>query len=95
MLEQRFRQIKQVADMLRASTCFRRSITDYIDGGQVHRPLALSERIIEWVFGARAKKIPSSGCCNSCDAADIKKRGRAGYLARIFTTTGMLGKVQG
>ena len=55
MLEQRFRQINQVARLLRSRSYFRRSISSYFEGGAAH----ISEQILDWVFGASAKKFGS------------------------------------
>lgn len=82
MLAQRHRQIDQVANMLRSGSCFRRSITSYFEGDNALRRPTISERILEWVFSAAAKKVRVSACCDSCDAAEIRKRGKAGYVAR-------------
>ncbi|MBB6411857.1 RecQ family ATP-dependent DNA helicase [Mesorhizobium sangaii] len=83
MLEQRCRQIDQVADMLRSASCFRRSITSYFEGDKAMRRPPVSERILEWVFAGRVKKVRLTACCDCCNAEEIKKRGKYGYVARI------------
>src|SRR5690606_22492161 len=53
MLAQRFRQIDQVSSMLRSQKCFRRSVTEYFAGPAALNQTPLSERLLEWVFGAK------------------------------------------
>ena len=84
LLQQRIRQIDQVARLLRSRSCFRRSITRHFDGGTAHSRSSISERILDWVFGASTKKVRLAACCDACDAREIKKRGKVGYAARII-----------
>ncbi|MER9313536.1 hypothetical protein NKI51_30480 [Mesorhizobium australicum] len=84
MLEQRTQTIDQVAGMLRSTSCFRKSIRNYFgDSGGRHKP-SLAERILEWVFGTRAPTTHHTACCDSCDAATIKKHGAIAYIARVM-----------
>jgi ATP-dependent DNA helicase RecQ len=84
MLQHRFGQIDEAARLLRASSCVRKSITRYFEGGTVRGRLRISERILEWVFGDRTRKARFSACCDVCDAREIKRRGRLNYTARII-----------
>ncbi|MDX8540086.1 RecQ family ATP-dependent DNA helicase [Mesorhizobium abyssinicae] len=83
MLAQRNGNIDQVAGMLRATSCFRRSIRRYFGDNEGRPKLSLSERILEWVFGARAPRVRHTACCDSCDAHMIKEHGATTYVAQI------------
>lgn len=84
MLEQRNRNIDQVAGMLRSTSCFRKSVSGHFGDGVIRRRLSLSERILDWVFGTSAPKMSRTACCDSCDAELIKKHGTAAYLAWVL-----------
>ncbi|OBP71048.1 DNA helicase [Mesorhizobium loti] len=84
MLEQRTRNIDQVAGMLRSTSCFRNSIRNYFGDSEGRHKLSLAEQILEWVFGTRAPTTQHTACCDSCDADIIKKRGTIGYVARVM-----------
>ncbi|MBM2711040.1 RecQ family ATP-dependent DNA helicase [Mesorhizobium caraganae] len=84
MLEQRTRNIDQVAGMLRSTSCFRKSIRNYFGDSEKRHNLSLAERILEWVFGTRAPRTHHTACCDSCDAELIKKHGAAAYLAWVL-----------
>lgn len=87
MLELRHREIDQVAEMLRATSCFRASIRSYFgQGGDRNARRTLSERILDWVFGSRSKELKRTSCCDSCDAEWIRKRGRLNYIAANVTS---------
>ena len=83
MLDQRTRQIEQVATMLRSKSCFRASIRDYFGDGSARQKLSFAERILEWVFGTRARPMSRTACCDDCNAELIKKHGTLTYLAWI------------
>lgn len=84
MLEQRNRNIDQVAGMLRSTSCFRKLVSGYFGDGVIRRKLSLSERILEWVFATSAPKMRHTACCDACDAELIKKHGAAAYLAWVL-----------
>jgi ATP-dependent DNA helicase RecQ len=84
MLAQRIRQIDQVSTMLRSQRCFRRSITEYFGGPPTSKHKLLSERLLEWVFGAKPVKTSGAACCDHCDAKMIAKRGRLAYAAWVI-----------
>lgn len=83
MLDQRNRNIDQVAAMLRSTSCFRKAVSDHFGDGTIRRKVSLSERILDWVFGTRSPKTRRTACCDSCDAELIKKHGTAAYLAWV------------
>lgn len=84
MLEQRTRNIDQVAGMLRSTSCLRKSIRNYFGDSEGRHKLSLAERILEWVFGTRAPRTHHTACCDSCDAATIKKHGTIAYVTRVM-----------
>ncbi|WP_296747180.1 RecQ family ATP-dependent DNA helicase [Mesorhizobium sp.] len=84
MLEQRYRQIDQVAEMMKARACMRASISEYFQGPKTTRRPSLSIRILDWAFGARTKSRRFRACCDHCDKAEIKRRGAARYVARVI-----------
>lgn len=81
MLDQRYRQIDQAASLIRSSSCFRQSIRSYFGEGSDSRRPSLAERILEWVYGTRAKIVQKAACCDSCDAAVIRKAGPLKFAA--------------
>jgi hypothetical protein len=83
MLRLRHREIETVAGMLRADGCFREAIRTYFgqDKDDLGSGTTLSERILDWVFGSRSRRLKHTACCDSCDAEWITKRGRLDYVA--------------
>jgi ATP-dependent DNA helicase RecQ len=86
LLQHRFGQIDGVARLLRSSSCFRQSITSYFESSSARGRRRISERILEWVFGDRARRPRFSACCDVCDAREIRGRGRLNYTARIIAS---------
>jgi ATP-dependent DNA helicase RecQ len=84
MLGQRIRQIDQVSAMLRWQGCFRRSVTAYFGDTAGSSRKSFSERLLDWVFGAKPAKASHAACCDGCDAKMIAKRGRLGYAAWVI-----------
>ncbi|MHA6643675.1 RecQ family ATP-dependent DNA helicase [Mesorhizobium sp. A623] len=85
MLEQRYHQIDQVAELMKARSCMRAAISEYFQGPKTTRRPSLSVRILDWAFGTKAKIRHFRACCDHCDKAEIKRRGMAGYVARIIS----------
>lgn len=83
MRAQRYRQIDQVASMLKAESCFRNSIRSYFGGKTVVSKPSLSEIILEWVFGTKEKAPGANFCCDYCDHELLKKTGFRKYVASI------------
>lgn len=83
MLDQRARQIEQVSTMLRSQSCFRQSVLEYFAGTAASNHKPLSERVLDWVFGAKPVKASYAACCDYCDARMITKRGRLAYVAWV------------
>lgn len=84
MLEQRYHQIDQVAELMKARFCVRTAISEYFQGPKVARRPSLSVRILDRVFGAKPKPQRPRACCDYCDKADIRRRGTVGYVSRIL-----------
>jgi ATP-dependent DNA helicase RecQ len=84
MLEQRHRQIDQVAHMLRAEACFRQSIRAYFGDAVVKRKRILAERILDWVFGTKAAPQRHGACCDYCDRELLKTLGVRGYITAVI-----------
>jgi hypothetical protein len=80
-LEHRYRRIDQVRSMLTAPSCFRAEIRAYFGQAAGPRSRRLSERIIDWVFGARTPAIRRSGCCDYCDTIVLRRAGLPNYVA--------------
>jgi len=60
---------------------FRFSIRSYFgQGGDRSARRTLSGRILDWVFGSRSKQVRHTACCDTCDAAWIKKHRRLHYI---------------
>ena len=83
MLAHRIRQIEQVATMLRSQSCFRQSVKEYFGDVASSNHRSLSERLLDWVFGANPAKARHAACCDYCDAKMITKRGRLAYAAWV------------
>lgn len=83
VLGHRIRQIEQVATMLRSQSCFRRSVKEYFGDTAASSRKPLSERLLDWVFGAKPAKASHAACCDYCDAKMITKHGRLAYAAWV------------
>lgn len=84
LLAGRYRRIEQVGSMLRDRACFRRTIQDYFGGETRERRVSISERIVEWVFGSRRRRVKTVVCCDACDREFIRQHGRLRYLERAL-----------
>ncbi|TIS17213.1 MAG: DNA helicase, partial [Mesorhizobium sp.] len=84
MLEQRHHQIDQVGELMRTRSCMRTAISEYFQGPKAVRRPSLSVRILDWAFGSRRKTRRFQACCDHCNQAEIKRRGMAGYVARVI-----------
>lgn len=85
MLEQRYHQIDQVADLMKTKSCMRAAISEYFQGPKTTRRPSLSVRILDWVFGTKSKPQRLRACCDHCDKAEIRRRGETGYVARVIS----------
>jgi hypothetical protein len=56
MLAHRLRQIDQVSQMLRSSSCFRGDIITYFEGSERGRRSSLAMRIVQWIFATKETK---------------------------------------
>lgn len=79
MLEQRYHQIDEVNELMRAQSCIRLAISEYFQGPKSTRRPSLSVRILNWAFGARTKARRFHACCDHCDKAEIGRRDMVGY----------------
>ena len=86
MLAQRHAQIDQVTSMLRSPACFRQAIRTYFDDSDHRHRASLSERILDWTFGTKARKIRQRACCDSCEVARLKKVGQLKFVAEIVAS---------
>ncbi|THF58198.1 RecQ family ATP-dependent DNA helicase [Ollibium composti] len=84
MLEQRYHQIDQVAELMKTQSCIRTAISEYFQGPKTIRRPGLSVRILDRVFGSRNKPQRPRACCDYCDKAEIRRRGTVGYVSRIL-----------
>lgn len=84
MLEQRYHQIDQVTEMMKTRSCMRTAISEYFQGPKTTRRPSLSVWILDWAFGTRTKSRRFPACCDHCDKAEIRRRGMAGYVARVI-----------
>ena len=85
MLEQRYHQIDQVAELMKSRSCMRAAISEYFQGPKTTRRPSLSVRILDWAFGTKAKARHFRACCDHCDKAEIRRRGETGYVSRILS----------
>jgi ATP-dependent DNA helicase RecQ len=84
MLEQRYHQIDQVAELMKTRSCMRAAISEYFQGPKTTRRPSLSVRILDWAFGNREQAKRFRACCDHCDKAEIRRRGEIGYASRIL-----------
>ncbi|MER8748085.1 RecQ family ATP-dependent DNA helicase [Mesorhizobium sp. M1050] len=84
MLEQRYHQIDQVNELMKTGSCMRTAISEYFQGPKTTRRPSLSVWILDWAFGNRTKSRRFQACCDHCDKADLRRRGMAGYVARVI-----------
>jgi ATP-dependent DNA helicase RecQ len=84
MLEQRYRQIDKVAELMKTQSCMRAAVSAYFQGPKTTIRPSLPMRILDWTFGAKAKPQRFGACCDYCDRAEIRRRGMVGYVARVL-----------
>ncbi len=81
MRAQRYRQIDQVAAMLKADSCFRRAIRSYFGDRIVAPKRSLAKIILDLVFGTKVKASKAHLCCDYCDRGLLKKYSFRAYVA--------------
>jgi ATP-dependent DNA helicase RecQ len=86
MLEQRYHQIDQVAELMKTKSCMRTAISEYFQGQKTTRRPSLSIRILDWIFGTKARPQRSRACCDYCDKTEIRRRGTVAYVSRILSS---------
>jgi hypothetical protein len=84
MRDQRYRQIEQVAAMLKADSCFRRAIRSYFGDTTVSPRRSLAEIILDWVFGTKVDASKAHFCCDYCDRALLKKQSFRTYVSVVL-----------
>ncbi len=84
MRDQRYRQIEQVAAMLTADSCFRRSIRSYFGDSTIAPQRSLAEIILDWVFGTKEDASKARFCCDYCDHELLKKYSFRTYVSTVL-----------
>lgn len=84
MRDQRYRQIEQVATMLKTDSCFRQAIRSYFGDTTVSPRRSLAEIILDWVFGTKESASKARFCCDYCDRELLKKCGFRAYVSAVL-----------
>jgi ATP-dependent DNA helicase RecQ len=84
MRDQRYRQIEQLAAMLKADRCFRRAIRSYFGETTDSPRRGLAEIILDWVFGTREDASKAHFCCDYCDRELLKKCSFWAYVSAVL-----------
>lgn len=84
MLDQRYRQIAQVATMMKADRCFRTAIREYFGDAAARPRLNWSQAILQWIFGSKDRALKRSACCDYCDREMLRQYGVRAYVAGIL-----------
>jgi len=81
---QRYRQIDQVAAMLKADNCFREAIRSYFGDIIIAPKRSLAKIILDWVFGSKERTVRARFCCDYCDREFLKKHSFRTYVATVL-----------
>ena len=84
MRAQRYRQIDQVAAMVKKDSCFRRDVRSYFGDKVVQPKQSFAKIILDWVFGTKEDTFKTRFCCDYCDRELLKKHSFRIYVAAVL-----------
>jgi hypothetical protein len=83
-LDHKYRQIEDMARLVRQEGCFRQSLIGYFEGSEKGSRRSFSTRLLEWVFAEPATGGKNVVCCDACCRDVIKRWGEIGYVSKVF-----------
>ena len=83
-LAHKYRQIDDMAGLVRQEGCFRQTLIGYFEGSEKGSRRSFSIRLLEWVFAEPATTEKEIICCDACCRDVIKGWGEIGYVSKVF-----------
>jgi hypothetical protein len=83
-LDHKYRQIEDMAGLVRREGCFRQTLIGYFEGSEKGSRRSFSTRLLEWVFAEPATGGKNIACCDACCSDVIKQWGEIGYVSKVF-----------
>jgi hypothetical protein len=83
-LAHKYRQIEDMAGLVRQEGCFRQTLISYFEGAKKDSRRSFSTRLLEWVFAEPTTSGKEVICCDSCCRDLIKRWGGIGYVSKVF-----------
>jgi RecQ family ATP-dependent DNA helicase len=83
-LDHKYRQIKDIAGLVRQEGCFRQTLIGYFEGSEKGSRRSFSTRLLEWVFAEPATGGKNVVCCDACCRDVIKQWGEIGFVSKVF-----------
>src|SRR5262249_29889498 len=83
-LDHKYRQIEDMARLVRQEGCFRQTLISYFAGSEKGSRRSFSTRLLEWVFAEPATGGKNLVCCDACCRDVIKRWGEIGYVSKVF-----------
>ncbi|TMJ56446.1 MAG: RecQ family ATP-dependent DNA helicase [Alphaproteobacteria bacterium] len=83
-LAHKYRQIDDMAGLVRQEGCFRQTLIGYFEGSEKGSRRSFSTRLLEWVFAESATPEKEIVCCDACCRDVIKRWGEIGYVSKVF-----------
>jgi hypothetical protein len=84
VLDHKYRQIEDMARLVRQEGCFRQTLIGYFAGSEKDSRRSFSTRLLEWVFAEPATGGKNVVCCDACCRGVIQRWGEIGYVSKVF-----------
>jgi ATP-dependent DNA helicase RecQ len=84
VLAHKYRQIDDMARLVRQEGCFRQTLISYFEGSEKGPRRSFSTKLLEWVFAEPATRGKNVLCCDACCRDVIKRWGEIGYVSKVF-----------
>jgi hypothetical protein len=84
VLDHKYRQIEDMAGLVRQEGCFRQTLIGYFEGSKKGSRRSFSTWLLEWVFAEPATGGKNVVCCDACCRDVIKQWGEIGYVSKVF-----------
>jgi ATP-dependent DNA helicase RecQ len=83
-LDHKYRQIEDMARLVRQQGCFRQTLIGYFEGSEKGSRRSFSTWLLEWVFAEPTTRGKNTACCDACCSGVIKQWGEIGYVSKVF-----------
>jgi hypothetical protein len=84
VLDHKYRQIEDMAGLVRQEGCFRQALIGYFEGSKKDSRRSFSTWLLEWVFAEPTTGGKNVVCCDACCRDVIKRWGEIGYVSNVF-----------